>query len=159
MHFLYIQYYMRFYEIWCFLKNGYIWNRQQCGDISSIYVKRYLFRKCHVWKLVVLSVDIPDSGIWMVCCQGWWSEMGCCELVVIWDGLVVGTVWLRRAGVAGWQAGGGRPDDSPVWWDFVEFNRRRKNEIAWCGMKSTLMAMSRRSGMVDAIGGEVVLVL
>lgn len=82
MFFLYIQYYMHFYEIWCFLNSGYIWNRQQCGDISSIYVKRYLFGRCPVWKLVVLTVDIPDSDIWMVCYQGWWSEIGCCRLEV-----------------------------------------------------------------------------
>ena len=73
---------MHFYEILCFLKIGYIWNRQQCGDISSIYVKRYLFGRCPVWELVVRRVDLPDSGIWMVCYQVWWSEIGCCRLVV-----------------------------------------------------------------------------
>ena len=82
MFFLYIQYYMHFYEIWCFLNSGYIWNRQQCGNISSIYVKRYLFGGTPVWKWVVLMVDPPDSGIWMVCYQEWWSEIGCCRLVV-----------------------------------------------------------------------------
>ena len=98
MFFLYIQYYMHFYEIWCFLKIGYIWNRQQCGDISSIYVKRYLFERCPVWELVVRMVDLPDSGIWMVCYQVWWSEIGCCRLVV-------GTVRQvkRSGGLAGGQ--------------------------------------------------------
>lgn len=82
MFFLYIQYYMHFYEIWCFLNSWYIWNRQQCGNISSIYVKRYLFGRCPVWKLVVRSVYLPDSGIWMVCYRVWWYEIGCCRLVV-----------------------------------------------------------------------------
>ena len=82
MFFLYIQYYMHFYEIWCFLKSRYIWNRQQCGNISSIYVKRYLFGKYPVWKWVVLTADLLDSGIWTVCYQEWWSEIGCCRLVI-----------------------------------------------------------------------------
>lgn len=95
MFFLYIQYYMHFYEIWCFLNSWYIWNRQQCGNISSMCVKRYLFGRYPVWKLVVRSVDIPARGIWMVCYQVWWSEIGCCRLVS-------GTgVVLRRDGQVG----------------------------------------------------------
>ena len=46
MFFLYIQYYMHFYEIWCFLKSRYIWNRKKSGDIPCIYVKRYLLYLC-----------------------------------------------------------------------------------------------------------------
>lgn len=89
MFFLYIQYYMHFYEIWCFLKSRYIWNRQQCGDISSIYVKRYLLYPCiYPFGVVWAGWDgdydgwSPDSSIWMVCYQVWWSEIGCCRLVV-----------------------------------------------------------------------------
>lgn len=102
MFFLYIQYYMHFYEIWCFLKSRYIWNRQQCGDNSSIYVKRYLFWFCGMYSWVIYTGwdgdqdgESPDSGIWMACYQVWWYEIGCCMLVV-------GTgVVLRRDGRVG----------------------------------------------------------
>ena len=116
MFFLYIQYYMHFYEIWCFLKSGYIWNRQQCGDISSIYVKRYLFGRCPVWKLVVRSLDLPDSGIWMVCYQVWWSEIGCCRLVI-------GTVLqVKRSGGLAADGGGW------IHWDGWVLSK-----LNWCG--------------------------
>ena len=110
---------MHFYEIWCFLKIGYIWNRQQCGDISSIYVKRYLFGRCPVWELVVRMVDLPDSGIWMVCYQVWWSEIGCCRLVV-------GTVRQVK------RSGGLAADSNArhVWW--IHWDGWVLSELRWC---------------------------
>lgn len=153
MFFLYIQYYMHFYEIWCFLKSGYIWNRQQCGDNSSIYVKRYLFSRCPVWKLVVLLVDLPDSGIWMVCYQVWWYEIGCCRLVsgtgvvLRRDGqvgdVVLGTVvrrgegrWMLSDRSKSWRADGDSPVDHYLKFDTGESSEKVPfywtAELRWC---------------------------
>lgn len=131
MFFLYIQYYMHFYEIWCFLKSRYIWNRQQCGDNSSIYVKRYLFWFYGMSSWVIYTGwngdqdgESPDSGIWMVCYQVWWYEICCCMLVV-------GTgVVLRRDGQVGDMVLGTVVRRGEGWWMLsVYLNHEEQMEI------------------------------
>ena len=48
---------------------------------------QYICKKVPFWKVSYIEVGgsvgaIPDSGIWMVCYQEWWSEIGCYRLVV-----------------------------------------------------------------------------
>ena len=56
---------MVFFEEWIYMKSTAM--RQYFQYIC----KRYLFGGTPVWKWVVLMVDPPDSGIWMVCYQEW----------------------------------------------------------------------------------------
>ena len=119
MFFLYIQYYMHFYEIWCFLNIGYIWNRKKWWSISYIYREKVPFWFCgmSIWVIYTgwdgdWDGETPDSGIRMVCYQVWWSEIGCCGLVVL---------QVTRSG--------GLAEGSNGWnhWDGV------LSELRWCG--------------------------
>ena len=105
MFFLYIQYYMHFYEIWCFLKSRYIWNRKKSGDIPCIYVKRYLLYLCiylfgMIWSVWGWRLYLIAASIWCaIRCDGmkssavgWWLGR------YHWWRLVKGGEGKRQAG-------------------------------------------------------------
>lgn len=135
---------MVFFEEWIYMKSPAMWQYFQyiCKKVPFQKVpciesggSEGVYTWQHTIQMSLSGVPIWDRLLWAggdlkSAAVGWW----------------LGRYWLRRAGGQARQAGGhGDAQMNPL-------SRKMKSHA----VGFTLMAMSRRSGMVDAIGGEVV---